>query len=140
MASSRIVVGRLLELDLGTGFKTVDEVEAFGAGMSALLFGHGAEGRRLVLAADWRRYEVARPEVAECLVSRMRRNNAIIERSALLYRQHAASSLQLFRIVQESEGEQRRLFTDPSALIEWISEVLSPAEIDRARAFLQVTA
>jgi hypothetical protein len=70
----------------------------------------------------------------------MRRNNAIIERSALLYRQHAASSLQLFRIVQESEGEQRRLFTDPSALIEWISEVLSPAEIDRARAFLQVTA
>jgi hypothetical protein len=138
MASSRVTVGRLLELDLGTGFKTVEEVDAFGAGISALLFKHGAGGERLVLVADWRRYELARPDVAERLVSLMRRNNTLIERDALLHRQHAASTFQLFRIMQEAENAQRRLFTDIPALIDWISEALLPAEIDRARVFLQV--
>lgn len=138
MASSRIVVGRLLELDLAAGFKTPDEVDVFGAGIASVLFRRGAEGGKLVIVADWRRFELAGPEVAERLMALMRRNSPIIERNALLHRQHSASMFQLFRLVQEAENPSRRLFTDATELLGWISEVLLPAELDRARHFLQV--
>ena len=137
-ASSRIIVGRLLELDLGTGFRSSAEVDAFRQGIEALLSSASSE-RKLVLVADWRRYQLATPEVAERISSMFQRNSPLFARNALLYGLQAPTgTLQLFRVVQEAYNPNRRMFTDPHELVAWLDEVLEPSEQDRLRAFLKI--
>ena len=137
MPSSRLIVGRLLELDLETGFRSIAEVDAFSSSIAVAL-GNAPPEQKLVLVADWRRYQVAIPEVAERVSAMVQRNSPLFERNAVLYGAQAPTgTLQLFRVMQEAYNPQRRMFTDPGDLTSWLDEVLDSRERDRLRAFLR---
>ncbi len=132
----RIVVGRLLEIDLQLGYRSTSDVDAVKARMTAL-FAQLPPGQRVVIAADWRDCQVLAPPVSEAVLEMLTRTSPQVERSALLHGwAHPTSVLQLFRLVKESAVEVRRLFTDMAELQDWLDEVLTSEERARLRTFL----
>lgn len=131
-----MVVGRLLEIALPNGYRTVRDVEAIDRQLVAL-FESLPQEVRPVIVADWRHCRVLTPAVAERAVEMMTRTNARIARSAILHAVDASTSvLQLMRLIRETEVSYRRLFTEPHQLQLWLSEELGAAELERLRAFL----
>jgi hypothetical protein len=65
------------------------------------------------------------------------RDNARIERSAILHRaDQAISVLQVMRLVRESRHPHRRVFTDIQAMRQFLGEVLNERERTQLRQFL----
>jgi hypothetical protein len=92
-------------------------------------------GPSSVICADWRGIEVFPPEVGDALLEVLRRDNRRIERSALLLSPaNAIFNLQVERLLREAENPSRRAFRSVEQLLTWLSEVLSPAELESARA------
>lgn len=126
-------VGRLIEARL-VSLRSVDEVIAFEQAMAAAFARAGA---RSVICADWRQANVMPPDVAARLRDLLTHGNAHLERSAvLLAREHATFNLQVERVVREAASPDRRTFRDPSPMLAWLDEILTPAERARARTFL----
>jgi hypothetical protein len=139
MPSSRIVIGRLLELDLDEGFRSLEDVDRFGEAAGQLVARKNVADR-LVAVADMRRFRVSTPAIAERFSMLMKSNSPAIERSALLYDAVSPTTgLQLSRIVQSAENAERRLFSDQFALTHWLDEVLNEKERARLRAFLSAS-
>ena len=90
-----------------------------------------------MLAIDWRKCFVMAEAAAQQLLSSMRGTNERIERSgALLPVQSPVAMMQLHRMLRESQNPARRGFNDAEALIAYLSEVLTPEETSRLRAFV----
>lgn len=136
MNTCEVRVGRLMEIDVADGYKTIDDVDA----MIAMIRGELARipgSRRVVIAADWRPCTVFTPAVAERAVAMLTSVVPRVERSAILHRaDHATSVLQVFRLVKESHFEGRRVFTAPDAMEKWLGEILDTGERRRLHELL----
>ncbi len=134
--TAEVHVGRLLEIRALAGYRSVADVDAlFGALIQAK---KGLPYDRYVLITDWRRCPVMASEAAQRLIRAMTQNNPSVERSAALTSTKAPTAMMQFtRLVRETNSDARRLFTSSEELLAWVRDVLSPAEMARARFFLQ---
>lgn len=129
-------VGRLLEIDVARGYHSVADVDAMTAAMRSI-FENLPPGRRIIIAADWRDCPVLAPEVAAHAVHMFTASNPHVERSAILVRPNqATSTLQVARLIGESDCNVRRVFRVSSEMKGWLGEVLDAAERERLVLFL----
>ncbi len=136
----RIVVGRLLEIDLQAGYRTLTDVDAVRNKIKGLLAQLPA-GRDVVIAADWRACHVLAPTVYDAVLTMLTHTAPQVERSGLLHGSSQPTSvLQLFRLVKEAAVERRRLFTDAEEMQNWLDDVLDADERARLRTFLAAKA
>ena len=134
-----INVGRLLEIDVAAGYRTVGDVDAMigliGAEIAAL-----PETTRVVIAADWRPCPLFTPEVSARVMQMLSTDAVRIERSGILHSSMQPTSvLQVFRLIKETGvlGERRRIFTDVDAMASFLGEVLTDEERARLAQFLR---
>lgn len=132
------VEGRLLEIRVAKGYKSVEDVDA----MIRII---GENIRKLpatdkvCIVADWRAVHVMAPETAARAREMLARNNPRVTKSAILtLPEEATTNLQVVRLVREAQNESRRAFTAPIQLASWLADVLSPAEGARLRRFLEL--
>lgn len=127
----RIVVGRLVEIDVRGGYRTVADVDDMIQRIKET-FDMVPEPTRLVSAADWRSCRVLTQDVSERAVAMLVSMNPRVERGAILHDSTQATSvLQVARIVREANLTNRRVFTDPFEMERWLGEVLNEAERQR---------
>lgn len=133
----RIVVGRLLEVRIAGSIRTIADVDAWFDGVRTALT-HLPPGKRQVVAADWRACSLMSDEAAERALLRLKQANINVDRSAALATPASPITvLQFLRLCRSSDSTgNRRLFTDPQELCEWLGAVLTDAEHDRLRIFL----
>jgi hypothetical protein len=132
----RIVEGRLMEIHVAAGYNTRGDVDAMMALISQTL-ARVPESQRVVIAADWRPCKLFTPEVAERAMYMMARDNARIERSAILHRADQATSvLQVMRLIRESRHEHRRVFTSSVLMRGFLDETLTNRESARLKEFV----
>jgi hypothetical protein len=134
--TARIQVGRLLEVRVAAGYRSVGDVAAVfqqvGQEVAKL-----PPGTKHVTVVDWRHCPVMAPEAADFLTARMVGVNPATERSAAIARQDApVGILQFLRVIRDAGFADRRLFFSEDELCSWLADVLSPAESARLRAFL----
>jgi hypothetical protein len=136
MNTAEIRIGRLVEVRVDAGYRTVDEVHALFNAIGLAVAGR--REKRFVTVVDWRRCPVMSSEATQCALQEMTRSNPRVERSAAVTSPHSPTAvLQFLRLVRESNNDDRRLFRDPDALVAWLAEVLVPEETVRLRQFLE---
>jgi hypothetical protein len=129
-------VGRLLELRLAVGFRSVAYVSEIFARMDEEIQQLPA-AVRVVIAADWRRCRVMSSDASEALVANLARYNPRIERSGAVVSEDSPSAmLQFARLIREGANPDRRLFTNPHEMASWLGDVLAPDERRRLVEFL----
>jgi hypothetical protein len=93
--------------------------------------------RESVICADWRGALVLPPAASDALLELLRQGNGFFERSAvLLPAEDATFGLQVERLVREAQNRARRTFRAATPLLDWLGEVLTPAERKRAAEFI----
>jgi hypothetical protein len=131
------VEGRLLEIRVARGYKSVDDVEEM-IGMIGENIAKLPESAKFCIAADWRAVHLMPPDTASRAREMLARVNPRVTRSAILtLPEEAVTNLQVLRLVREAENSSRRAFSDARAMTSWLSEVLSPAEATRLKRFLK---
>lgn len=126
----RLVEARVLEL------RTIERAETFSLAIREAVM--SVAPARGVICADHRAVKIYPPEVAARLVELFVRVNASLERAALIISpSNATLSMQVQRIVRESENPLRRVFVDVPPMLAYLGEVLTPAELAAARAHLK---
>jgi hypothetical protein len=134
--SANIHIGRLLEIRIDTAYRTAADVDAMFARILAECK-KCADDVRFAVVVDWRRCPIMSSEASERHLYWLTRRNPRVERSATLALQDAPSAmLQFLRLVRESQNENRRVFDQAPKLIDWLSEVLTPAEQQRLADFI----
>jgi hypothetical protein len=134
--TARIEVGRLLEVRVAAGYRSVGDVTAVFQQVGREIAGL-APGTKHVTVVDWRHCPLMAPEAADFLTARMVSVNPNTERSAAIARQSApVAVLQFLRLIRDAGFTDRRLFFNEDELCSWLGEVLSPEESARLRAFL----
>ena len=134
--SCRILEGRLLEIDIASGYRVLQDVDYMMAAIAQAL-ARVPERTRVVIAADWRPCKLFTPEVAERVVAMFTRDNVRIERSAILHTADQATSvLQVMRLIRESGHPNRQVFTDTKAMRDFLDQVLNERERTRLTQFL----
>jgi len=137
MNTATLRLGRLLEVRIAAGYRTIEDVDLLFDAIGAEI-GKVPRTRRVVIVADWRFCPIMSAEAAERALSRISNNNPRVERSAVVAsRQSPTAVLQFLRIVRESGHDHRKLFYEPSEVAPWLGEVLTPAERGRVVQFLQ---
>ena len=134
--TAEIKVGRLLEVRVAAGYRTVEDVDALFDTLDA----HVAKlppGVRHVTAADWTRCVVMAPRAADRLKQRIAAVNASTDRSAVLaVTDLPIAVVQFLRIIREAGNPDRRLFYSASEMITWLGERLTADESTRLHQFL----
>jgi hypothetical protein len=131
--TSKLKVGRLLEVRVAAGFRTTADVDAHFAGIDRALEALPS-GQRHVTVTDWRLCTVMSPETAKRLAERIAFYNARTERSAAIASQTSpVAVLQFVRVIREAGLPDRKLFFGEDELRQWLAEVLTPAEQKRLR-------
>ena len=93
---------------------------------------------KAIIFADHRPVLIYPPAVADRLVELFTSVNRRVERAALMVaRTNATVSMQIERIVRESQNPHRRVFYDAAPCESFLSDVLSPMERMRLRKLLQ---
>ena len=136
--SAKIVVGRLLEIAIPEGYKTVADVDAM-IGQLQTVAARLPASLRVVIVADWRQCLVFSSQVAERIPALF---GAIprIERSAILHLDdHATSVMQILRLIQEARFPDRQVFTSIPRLTGYLGGVLTDRERARLETFLAPT-
>ena len=132
-----IVMGRLLEIRVDAGFRTISDVDSLFEKVVSCFDSKFSTPDKAVTVADWRHCSILSGEAAEKLLERMTRNNPRVVRSAALASLQSASAVMQFtRLVRQSDNESRRLFFEPEPLVQWLGEVLTVTEVARLRVFL----
>jgi hypothetical protein len=76
-------------------------------------------------------------QASERVRERIMMNNARTERSAALASPESpVAVLQFVRLIRESQLPDRKMFYSPSEVVDWLKEVLTPAETERLQQFL----
>jgi hypothetical protein len=134
---SQIVVGRLLEIDVGAGLTTLDDVERLIADTD-VWYTRVPEGTPVVIAADWRACKLFSPPVAERALKMLSASGTRVERSGILHSPlQSTSVLQVMRLVREANFPARRVFTEAAEMERWLGELLTAAESERLHLMLQ---
>jgi hypothetical protein len=134
--TARINVGRLLEIDVSDGYRTVADIETMIEHIGGEIDAIG-KVTPVVIVADWRACQTFAPDVADRTLRLLTRFTARIERSGILHRNDAPTSvLQVMRLIRETRFPARRVFTDTLALFQFLDPVLSPAEQAQLRTFV----
>lgn len=127
------VVGRLVEARAVSAF-TIEGIAAFGGRLGQIL---GEVKGRIVACIDLRSATLASPEQSDMVLAMFRRDNPLLERSAILLADgQAMLGMQVERLVRESANPARKTFRDIDALYAYLDEVLSREERSRLRVFL----
>jgi hypothetical protein len=127
----------LIEIRADLGYRTAGEVDALFDQMQREVARLPADEAH-VTVVDWRHCPVMAPEAAARIAHKISTVNARTERSAALASQTApVAVLQFLRVIREAGLPDRKLFFDESELVTWLSEVLTPVEQQRLRAFLR---
>lgn len=96
-----------------------------------------SQPERAVICADWSRGSLVSPESADVFYGMLTTRNDRIERSAILISGgKKVFDLQVERLVKQAAHPNRRTFRDVDAQLAYLAELLPPADIARARAFL----
>lgn len=136
MNTAKLTVGRLLEIRADAGYRSAEDVDVM-FDMIGQQLGILPPDTQHVTVVDWRRCPLMSPEAAQRMASRIGGTNSRTERSAALASQNApVAVLQFLRVIREAGMPDRKLFFDQAELVQWLSEVLSPAETQRLHAFL----
>ncbi len=134
--SYEIIDGRLLEINVARGYRTVADVTQMTERIRVVV-ASVPEPAKLVIAADWRQCPLFAAEVAASVTTMLMATASRIERSAILHRRDQPTSvLQVFRLIKEAQQEHRRVFHHAQELQTWLGELLNPAERRRRAAFL----
>ena len=134
--SAECRVGRLVEARLDW-LNTPDEVAEFVRAMQAAF---AKAGPTSVICADWRAASVMPPDVGDALIGLLRRGNKHFTRSAVLLSGTSGTlNLQVERLFREAGNEHRRAFKATPPMLQWIAEVLTPGELQRAADFLHAS-
>jgi hypothetical protein len=134
--TAEIRVGRLLEVRIDAGYRTIEEVESLFLMLASAVRKLSA-GAKHVTVVDWRLCPIMSPDCAAFVVQQMVAVNAKTERSATIASADAPISvIQFTRLIRESNSPVRQLFYDEPSLLGWLAEVLTPKELKRARLFL----
>jgi len=137
--TAEVRVGRLLEVRIDAGYRTVDEVDALFAALANAVRALPKDAKHVTIV-DWRRCPIMAPDCAAYVVQHMVAVNARTERSATVASVEAPTNvLQFTRLIRDSNNPMRQLFNDAESAVTWLSEVLTPKEQQRARAFLART-
>jgi hypothetical protein len=136
--TAEIHVGRLLEIRLDAGYRTLEDVDALCDQLSEAV---RALQSKHVTVIDWRRCPFMSDECAKYVGTKMAWVNARTERTATIVTADLpANVIQLFRLIKEAKNPMRQLFDDEADAIRWLSEVLTAEELVRAREFLSRSA
>jgi hypothetical protein len=126
-------VGRLFEARV-FALATPTDVDLYTGEFTPQLLGSVSKP---VLCADHRPVHIYTPKIADMLVELFKTMNARWDRVAILVApSNATLALQLQRIVRESGNPARRVFFEPPQVIDFLQEVLTPAELARLTSFL----
>jgi hypothetical protein len=135
--TARVRVGRLLEIRADAGYRTAADVDTLFDMLESELAKVQPPGERHVAVVDWRRCPVMSPEAAERIGARIAGMNARTERSAALARSDApVAVLQFLRVIRAAGLSDRKLFFNEVELVEWLKDILTPAENQRLSEFL----
>lgn len=131
-------IGRLVEVRF-SGNPTVAEMAEWTRACEACLKTCLAQTKKeAVCLTDLRASALFSPAVTDQLIEVMKTDNRALARNAILLTGGAIFTLQLQRMFRESSGgDRRRLFTNPTQAIEWLSEVLVGVERARLQKFVQ---
>jgi hypothetical protein len=134
--TAEIRVGRLLEVRVAMGYRTVEDVDQLFDALEVAV-GRLPEGVQHVTVADWTRCAVMTPLATTRLRERMSRTNGRTERSAVLVISDAPIAVvQFLRVIREANLPDRRLFFSASELVNWLSATLTVPESERLQQFL----
>jgi hypothetical protein len=132
----KFVVGRLLEIRVAAGYRSVADVD----GMIALIGGQLRTlpaDEKYSIAADWRPVHIMSPETSTRAREMLAQSNPRVKRSAILtLPEDSTTNLQVLRLVREAQNAERRHFTSASEMQRWLSEVLTTQEALRLAHFL----
>jgi hypothetical protein len=133
----KITMGKLLEIRVHSGFRTVEEVDAMFDEVTTVLAANLSPYEKHVTIADWRACDFMSGEAASRLQEGMAKTNPNVIRAAALASQDSPFAvLQFLRIIRESQHEARRLFFEAGPLIAWLTQALTVTEGARLRQFL----
>jgi hypothetical protein len=131
--SAECTVGRLVEARLDW-LNSAGDVADF---VRAMQIAFAKAGPACVICGDWRAASVMPPDVGDALIGLLRRGNKHFKRSAVLLSGTSGTlNLQVERLFREASNDERRAFKAPPALLQWLAEVLTPVELQRAADFL----
>lgn len=134
MFSIECNVGRLVELRIQPPL-TLEELRLWPPQANRIF----ARTRGQVVACtDLRNARVFPPDVTKQLMALLRIEGPHVERAAILVGESAVFSMQIARMFREVGGATRRAFPEPNPAVEWLSELLTPAEVTRLREFVGV--
>jgi hypothetical protein len=129
-------VGRLVEIRLERGFRSVADIDEVMAAMDALVAGVGPY-ERIITASDWRNCMVMGTGTADRAIVMLARRNPHTLRSGCLIRPDSPTAvMQLLRVVSETNTSLRQVFTSRETMAAWLAEVTTPNEQARLLAFL----
>ena len=92
--------------------------------------------KKAIVVSDFRRSQVFPSEIAERLITLAADVTEDLERSAFILPESAIFGLQAERAIQTAGSQNRRLFRDADEAVEWLGELLNPAEFRRLRVFM----
>jgi hypothetical protein len=131
-----LATGRLLEIRVGAGYRTVADVEDM-IRMITINMAKVPAAEKCAIAADWRAVHLMPPDVAARAREMIAATNPRVIRSSILtLPENPLTNLQAVRLIREAENPNRRHFTSATSMHAWLSEVLTPAESARAKIFL----
>jgi hypothetical protein len=116
--------GRLIEVKLASPL-TLDEVQQFMQEHMAIM---ARIPTKFIGVANLLQAHVFDPAVAEQLSKLLAASASHVERSAFLIGESAIFSLQVERLIRESNNPNRRSFRDGRELVTWLSEILTTQE------------
>lgn len=132
----QVVVGRLLEIRVAAGYRSVADVDDM-IGMIRAEIAKLDPTTKCVIAADWRAVRVMPPDTADKASVMLQAMNPRVMRSAILtLAVNPTTNLQVLRLVNQAENADRKHFTSTLALHQWLSTVLTKEESERLRVFL----
>jgi hypothetical protein len=130
------VTGRLLEIRVAAGYRSVADVDE----MIAMIMKNVAKlspEEKYAIVADWRNVHVMAPDTATGARKMLAAVNPRVTRSAILTAPaNPTTNLQTVRLIREAENPNRRHFTSTRELHAWLAEVLTSEEAARLETFL----
>jgi hypothetical protein len=140
-----MTMGRLLEIRVSSGFRTIEEVDAMFRRVASVVASHlrgsgmnAQDSLRHVTIADWRKCVLMSTEAATRLQEGMARSNSnVIRAAALASRESPSAVMQFLRIIRDSQHDGRKLFFEEEQVVQWLGEVLTLTETARLRQFLR---
>ena len=134
--TASLSVGRLLEVRADAGYRTAADIDAIFEAIGREL-GKLPPGAQHVTVVDWRHCPIMSPEAAEHMLKKIAGINSNTVRSAALANEDSpVAVLQFVRVIRDANLPDRKLFLHSEELARWLSEVLTPPEKVRLRAFL----